>query len=223
MGIHISAELSEGDLARLLNELLPMTLDLDPLGVDSGGRWIRFNEPTLVDFVPNRGLRVQTSAQLQWTALGIKVPVSVTNVELFFEPLIGSDERGPKLLFRPEIKAADFKHLPGFADRALTSLINKALAVQGDILGWHMGESMQHTVPLPPNLTPVSAFAMAAGEVSVEVKERSFLLHLDVELQFSRQRKDAAEITEEDGEEPLEATEGAADTDEAVREHPGES
>lgn len=215
MGIHISAELSEGDLARLLNELLPVTLDLDPLGVDSGRRWIRFNEPTLVDFVPKMGLRVQTSAQLQWTALGIKVPVSVTNVELFVEPLIRSDERGPKLVFRPEIKTADFKHLPGFADRALTSIINTALAAEGDLLGWHMGESLQQTVPLPANLTPVSAFAMSAGDVSVEVKERSFLLHLKVEMQFARQRKDAAEITD-DAEVPSKATHDAADTDEAA-------
>lgn len=193
MSLHITAELSEGDLKRLLAEILPATIDLDPLGADTGKRWIHLDAPHHVDFVAREGVRVRTSAQLQWTALGLKVPVTMHEVHLLVAPVIAQDDRGPKLVFRPTLEKADFKHMPEFVDQAIANRINMSLAAQGELLGWHVGETLQHTVPLPPNLTPVSAFLLNAGAVSVEVTDQCFVLRIEVELQFARMRKDAAQ------------------------------
>ena len=190
MSLHITAQLFEDDLRRLLTELLPSTVDLDPFGADAGRRWIRFEAPQNVDFMAKQGLRVRTSAALQWTALGIKVPVTLNEVTLLIEPMIGEDERGPKLVFRTRIEQADFRLMPTFVDQAITSRINAALEAEGDLLGWHVGETLLQKIPMPKNLKPVDAFQMQAGPVSVEVQEDCFTLRLEVQLKFSRNRQD---------------------------------
>ena len=192
MSLHLTARLSEQELRRLLSEILPATVDLDPLRAESGERWIRFEVPHHVDFVPKLGLRLKTSAQVQWTALGIKVPAHLKEVELLIQPRIDEDERGPKLVFRPLIEKADFHLVPAFVDEAITTRINATLAAQGDLLGWHVGESLLQQVPLPPTVSPISAVQMGAGAVSLQVEDHCFTLHVEVRLNFARARQDTA-------------------------------
>jgi hypothetical protein len=194
MSLHITATLTEDDLVLLLRDLLPATIDLDPLGAEAGRRWIRFDEPHHVDFVPKVGLRVRTSAALQWTAVGIAVPATIREVELLLQPLVTADEQGPKLVFRPMIEKADFKMMPEFVDQAITGRINAMLAAEGDLTGWHFGEGLARRVPLPKNLSPVDAFHLGAGPMEIEVQDRAFVLRLEVNMSFSRNRKDAAAL-----------------------------
>lgn len=190
MAIQLIVELSEQSLIELLSQLLPATVDLDPLNADGGRRWIRIAEAHHVDFVPDVGLRVRTSAALQWTALGIDVPVTLRDVELMFRPVVTNDERGPKLVFQPSIEKADFKLMPAFVDAAITTRLNTALAAEGDLLGWHFGETLTQQIPMPPNLSPVSAMGLAAGALEVKVHEHGLIMKLGLNLSFSRQRKE---------------------------------
>jgi hypothetical protein len=191
MSLHIRAELSEQTLIDLLGQLLPATIDLDPLGADPGRRWIRLERPSFVDFVQDRGLRVRTSATLQWTTLGIAVPITLREADVSITPVVASDERGPKLVFRPSLERADFKLLPDFVDQAITDRINAALAAQGELVGWHFGESLARRVPMPSNLSPVDAMELGGAALRVHVRDRSLVIEAEVALAFTRRRPDA--------------------------------
>lgn len=191
MSLHITAKLAEDDLKALLEDLLPLTIDLDPLGADAGQRWFRIERPSHVDFVPGEGLDVRAEAALQWTAAGFNIPVTIHELALRIEPVIASDEDGPKLVFRPTIEKGDLAWVPSFLDRALVSRINAALVAEGDLLGWHFGRTLAQRVALPRNLSPVNALSIQAGQVRLEVQDTCFLLELEVSLGFERQRPDA--------------------------------
>lgn len=193
MNLQLTAELSEQALTQLLSELLPATIDLDPLGVDSGRRWIRIEAPSHVDFVPDIGLRIRTSAALQWTAVGLAVPVTLRDVQLILRPIVATDERGPKLVLEPSIENADFRFMPTFVDEAIAARINAALAAEGHMIGWHFGETLSHQVPLPANLTPVNAFTLSAGAFDVKVSEHGIVLKLQLNMGFTRLRPEHGE------------------------------
>lgn len=188
MHIQLTAELSEVAVAQLLSEFLPVTVDLDPLGGDGGGRWIRIEQPDSVDFVPDLGLRVRTSATVRWTALGLGVPATVRDAQLLITPEVDADERGPRLVFRPTVEKADFKLLPGFVDQAIASRINRALAAEASLIGWHFGETLTQRLPLPSNLIPLDALHLAAGDLAVTVGEHGMTIGLHLAVSFSRGR-----------------------------------
>lgn len=188
MGVRITCELTEENVRRLLGEFFPATIDLDPLGSDPQRRFIRVARPTHLDFVEGHGVRVRAGADLQWSAIGFAVPVTIHELELLLVPAVTQDERGPKLVFRPTLEHADLALVPSFADAAITRRINAALAAEGDLLAWHFGESLGLTVPLPANLSPVDAMHLSAGEVTIRVQDRVIVTTLDLELSFSRRR-----------------------------------
>lgn len=184
----VTAELSEQAVRLLLGQLMPATVTLDAQGAEAGQRWMRIEPPHHVDFVPAVGLRVRTTATLQWTAVGLAVPATLNEVTLLVRPVVTSGERGPKLVFRPEIEQADVKFLPAFVDEAIAARINSALAAQGDLVAWHFGETLAQRVAMPHNLTPVDAFHLAAGNLDVTVHEQGIVLKLRLEARFSRLR-----------------------------------
>jgi hypothetical protein len=187
MALMITSVLAEAAVSELLGGFFPVTVDLDPLGAEDQ-RWIHIERPHHLDFLAGRGVRVTTSASLRWTALGIGVPARVNEIQLLIVPAIAHDERGPKLVFRPSVERADIKRLPAFLDDAVARRINAALAAEGDLLGWHFGESLGIRVPLPSNLSPVDGVQLGAGEMSIEIQDRAIVLGLEVRIDFSRRR-----------------------------------
>lgn len=190
MSVRITCELTEQAVRDLLEQFFPATADLDPLGTESQRRFVRVNRPTHLDFVAGQGVRVRTSAELQWSAIGFALPVTIHALDLMLVPAITRDDRGPKLVFRPTVESADIKHLPAFVDDAVTRRLNAALAAQGDLLGWHFGESLDLRFPLPGNLSPVDAVQLGAGDMQIVVHDRSIVTTLDLNVSFSRLRKE---------------------------------
>ena len=121
-----------------------------------------------------------------------KVPVTLRDVQLVLRPLVVTDERGPKLVLEPSIENADFRFMPNFVDEAIAGRINAVLAAQGQMIGWHFGESLTHQVPLPVNLSPVNTFNLGAGDFTVAVTDHAIVLKLDVTMGFSRLRPETA-------------------------------
>lgn len=197
MSLRITSELGEDVVRELLEQFFPATVDLNPLQADADAerRWLRIERPHQLDFVAGEGVRVRTAASLQWTAIGFAVPVTVHEIELMIVPAIAQDERGPKLVFRPSVEKADVKRLPAFLDQMVSRRINDALAAEGDLLGWHFGESLDLRVPLPPNLSPVDALQLGAGDMTVAVFDRAIVLTLEVKVAFTRLRVSASTET----------------------------
>lgn len=186
VSLHITAELAEADVRTLLDQLLPLTVDLGALGEEPGRRFLEIERANSVEFVAGQGLRVRTGARVQWTALGLPVPARLNELELVLRPAIEEEEAGPRLVFRPTIENADFRLLPAAVDRAITARINAALDEEAHLLAWHAGQSLARSIALPANLSPKVAFELGAGAATVEVTDRAIVLRLAVTMRFSR-------------------------------------
>lgn len=178
----------------LLNQLLPLTIDLAPED-DDDTRHIHIEQPHHVDFLVSEGLRVHTSAHIRWKAAGVSIPATLKNVELMLRPQIASDERGNRLLFRPSIEHADFKLLPAFVDRRIATRVNQALEAETDRLSWHIDESFARSVPMTKRLQPVTSFDLHVDGASVEVFDDALVLKINVGMRFVRGEEPPAEET----------------------------
>lgn len=186
MRLTITARLDRTAISEILADLLPLTIDLSDEGDPPGDRWIRVEQPHHVDFVADDGLHVHTSAQLRWRAGGVRVPATLQHAELILRPQIARDERGPKLVFAPSLEKADFKLVPAFVDRRIVSRVNAQLALEGDRLAWHFGESLAVAVPMPRHLAPLDAFLLEPGAARVAITAEALELTLDLNVRFSR-------------------------------------
>jgi hypothetical protein len=183
--MRIKATLDEATVAALLDELLPVTVDLDE--TEPGTRWVRVEKPERFDFVAGEGVRVHAAAAIRWTALGIAIPVTVNSLALLLRPGIVSDEqRGGSLVFRPEIEAADLKMVPAFVDARIARSINAELSKQGDRLAWHFGETLALRTPLPSTISPAAQFVLAAQDATVETTNDQLKLELSLSMGFTR-------------------------------------
>jgi hypothetical protein len=198
VSLTVTAKLGQDDVAALLDELLPLKVDLTAEeDEEPGDRWLRIEKAHHVDFVVSEGLRVHTTALVQWRAAGMRLRGNLQSVELLVRPLVESDERGGKLVFRPAVEKLDLKHIPAFVDRRIAGRINQALAAQGDRLGWHFGESLALDLPMPHNLAPVEALALGAGAGTVEVFDDCLVFTLRIETHFKRAAPAVGESSEQ--------------------------
>lgn len=183
--MRIKATLDQATVAALLDELLPVTVDLDD--TEPGTRWVRVEKPEHFDFVAGEGIRVHTAAAITWTALGIAIPATINSIALMLRPAIVSDgQRGGSLVFRPEIEGADLKMVPAFVDAQIARAINAELSKQGDRLAWHFGEALALRTPLPPSISPAAQFELAAQDAVVETTDDQLTLELTLSMRFTR-------------------------------------
>jgi hypothetical protein len=183
--MRIKATLDESTVASLLDQLLPVTIDLHE--TEPGTRWVRVEKPERFDFVAGEGIRVHTAAAIRWTALGIAIPVTIKSIALILRPAIITDEQpGGSLVFRPEIEGTDFKMVPAFVDARIARAINAELSKQGDRLAWPFGTSLALRTPLPPSITPATQFELAAEDAVVETTDHQLTLELTLSMRFTQ-------------------------------------
>jgi len=182
--VHITARLDEATIKQLLAELLPAKILLDEEG--DKGRWVRIEPPGQVDFIADRGLRLQTSGQIQWLAAGLPINLTLNSVQLMLRPEIADDAHGGRLVFRPALEELDLKNVPGFLDRGVAGIINGKLASQGDELAWEFGRSLAVNYPLPPTIVPHEAFQKSVRAAQVAVLHDALELTLTFDMRFSR-------------------------------------
>jgi hypothetical protein len=183
--MRISATLDETAVAALLDELLPVTIDLHP--PEPGTRWVRVEKPDGFDFVAGEGVRIRAAATVQWTALGIAIPVTVNSLALMLRPVIVVDEeRGGSLVFRPEIESADLKMVPAFVDERIARSINAKLAEEGDLAAWNFAQTLAIRSPLPSNISPAAELHIAAGDAVVQADDTQLSLSLTLTMRFAR-------------------------------------
>ena len=182
--MHITARLEEATINELLGELLPAKILLDEEG--DRGRWVRIEPASQVDFIADRGLRLQTSGQIQWIAAGLPINLTLNSVQLMLRPEIVADPHGGRLVFRPALEDLDLKNVPGFLDRGVAGIINGKLASQGDELAWDFGRSLAVNVPLPASIAPLETFQLSVRAARVVVLADALELTLTFDMRFSR-------------------------------------
>ncbi|HXU79809.1 MAG TPA: hypothetical protein VN914_00310 [Polyangia bacterium] len=185
--MHITARLDEATIAQLLGELLPAQILLDDQG--EKGRWIRIEQPRQVDFIADRGLRLQTSGQIQWLAAGLPITVTLNSVQVMLEPQVVEEPAGGRLVFHTSLEDLDLKNVPGFLDRGLLGIINGKLESQGNALAWHFGKSLTVNADLPGSIVPPEAFQMSVRNARVAVLADALELTVGFDMRFSRAGK----------------------------------
>jgi hypothetical protein len=185
--VHITARLEEATIRQLLGELLPATILLDDQG--DRGRWIRIETARGVDFIADRGLRVETSGQIQWSAAGLPINLTLNAVQLLLVPEVVDTPEGGRLVFHPSLEDLDLKNVPGFLDRGVLGIVNGKLDSQGNALAWDFGKSLTVNAPLPASISPPESFQMSVQNARVAILADALELTVTFDMRFSRAGK----------------------------------
>jgi hypothetical protein len=176
----LEAIVREEDLAVLLGELTPLSLALG----DDGRLWL--SEPSDVALVPGAGLRVTCSARIQWSLLGVHVPVKVHTMTVMLKPEAIEGPEGPAVVFGLQVEHADFAVLPDVLDDAVTERINEELRKRRVDLAWRYDRTLGHVFELPGSLDPAEALAVTAQHARVEVTSCAVGLAVEIAVKGRR-------------------------------------
>ena len=182
MSVRITAVLDHATIVGILNELTPLTVHL---GEGHADRWVRVERPESVELVPGVGVRVKTSAKVQWTVAGVHIPFTVRTVTIALQAVADKDGSGRLDVF-PMIEDADLKNIPDLIDDKLVEVINSRLAEQAGKIGWAFAKTLTHALRLPPVLQEASHFTLHPERTQFEVGAREMRMSLDLELHFRR-------------------------------------
>jgi hypothetical protein len=184
MPVRIAAVLDLATVTGLLRELTPFTVNLDEDG--SGDRWMRVDPPESVALVAGMGLRIKTSAHLQWTVAGVKIPVTIRTVTIALGLELTDTKKGIRLCALPRIEDADLKNVPEMIDDKIVDVVNARLAAKAGEIGWTFGDTLTLRLQLPTALASVDAFRMDVSDASLEVGAEAVRLDANLPMHFSR-------------------------------------
>jgi len=148
------------DLIDALQRFTPLELRLGDL--EGKDRTLFIERPERVTLVPERGLRIETTARLKWTVAGISVPVTVQAAQLLLIPEIAQREGRDVLRFQLVLESADLKHVPAFLDAKVVDEVNEALQADDARPTWGFLDTLSFSVGLPARLVSARAFELNA-------------------------------------------------------------
>src|SRR5580658_10570645 len=105
--MRLQATLTRDDLHSLVDELMPVTIRLGQKGK------LSLSDPSRIELVAGRGLRVSCHALGSWEVLGVGVPIALTSLEVLLEPSFAMRPEGDVLVFKLQIVSADIARVPG--------------------------------------------------------------------------------------------------------------
>ena len=150
----IQVSLALDDLTLALSRLTPLEIDLREEG---GPERLLFIEPAAhVELVPDRGLRIATSARLRWTIAGVVIPVTVSSARLLLLPELVTVKDRDALAFSFFLEEADLKHVPAFLDEKVVDQVNDALRKTDARPVWQFLDTLSIGFDMPPTIRPPS-------------------------------------------------------------------
>jgi len=164
----IQAIVTRDEFARAFDDICPAHVEIDE------GRWIDFARPHSVDLIPERGIRVRTEARVLWTVIGIDVPITVIEAELFFLPKIVDRDGVPILSFEVTVGELDLKFIPHLLDAGVATKMNDVLAKAG--LEWDFMETLAWRFQLPKQLSPAESIHLHAKWAEVRITPEAVTL-----------------------------------------------
>jgi hypothetical protein len=147
----LQAIVTPTDLERMLGEITPVRIALDR---DDPDRYLWLDRPSHVETTDGDGIRIVTSARLQWDVIGIKVPVTLRTVSVLVIPSVTRRDGHDVLAFAARIEQADLSSVPEFIEVPLIARVNEALAGEQAQLAWHFTETLDFHFHLPDAMDP---------------------------------------------------------------------
>jgi hypothetical protein len=185
MAVQIQAVLDRATLAQLLAQLTPLIIDLDG-DENHNRRWLEIGAPERLELVAGQGIRLRIAARLQWTVLGVPVPVTILSATMRLDPVIADSPSGGRLNLLATLEDADLKHVPELIEEPIVAHINARLAAKQDAFGWDFGQTLTHSIALPAALAPVRSFELGVRHGSVAVDAEALRLSVELPMKFVR-------------------------------------
>jgi len=170
--MQLNACLSKTDIRILLEQFLPLQIDLD--GKD-GNRLLVFDRLESLSLVAERGIRVELSGEVIWPVLGLEVPVRIKSLSALIRL---SRETRPQanLIVGVELEEADLAWVPGVVDQGITDRINKELRERQSGLTWNFEKLLSHNFALPDALRSAESLKLVVDSSSFQVSDEQIIL-----------------------------------------------
>ena len=184
MPVRIAAVLDLDTVAGLLTDLTPFTVNLG--NEADSDRWMHVERPETLELVAGTGVRIRTSARLQWTVAGVHIPFTIRTVVILLGLELAETAQGGRLCVLPFVEEADLKNVPDMIDDKLVEIVNSRLAAKAGELGWGFGQLLAVRLRLPPELAGVDGFEMDAKNATLRVTADAIHMELDLPMRFTR-------------------------------------
>ena len=172
-----TAAFTREELVRFVSEWLPLKVLLGDFKKED--RYLSLSDPTAIELLPGKGLRLACRAQIRWPIMGLTVPITARELIVVLRPAITTPGGQPALSFGIQIERADLSAVPARLDTALTEALNRALAQRAK-LQWEFGKMLTRSVPLPLMLTTTDSIDLLCDHGVVAVTEEGFTFELGV-------------------------------------------
>jgi hypothetical protein len=202
----LQAILTPTDLEHVLAEITPVQIALDR---EDPGRYLWLDRPSHVETTDGEGIRIVTSARLQWDVIGIKVPVTLRTVTALVIPSVAQRDGHDVLAFSARIEQADLSSIPDFINGALISRVNEALAGDQAQLAWHFTETLDFHFHLPESMDPQRGVRLFARWGAVRTSHEGMAIAASFALDAETPEVASEAIAQRSG---AAAREGRADT-----------
>ncbi|MAQ16423.1 MAG: hypothetical protein CMN30_16730 [Sandaracinus sp.] len=196
--MRVEAHLSHATLARLIRELAPIRIHMAP--PEEGTRWLELEEPSLIQPVPGRGLRLQSSGRFHFDVAGVPLNVRIKRLSLVLEPQIAERDGRRCMVFAIDLEEGDLANVPKLLERPLVKRLNHALSPKNTKMTWNFSETISNRFELPDRLEPLDALAIASRDAEVTVDAEA--LHFVFALELHIERKGELSPVDADGLDP---------------------
>jgi len=175
----LEAVLTKDDLQDVFEQFAPLTIRLGESGE------LTLDAPSDVTFASESGVRVVCSAKLEWSILGLHVPMTIHSLVALITPIIerpGAEDEA--LVFKLALEHADIAALPALFEGSVTARVNEELQKKHVELSWEFRKLLDHVFALPPTLESAGALALRVkGSVVKTTRDAlGFALNLQVDI-----------------------------------------
>lgn len=164
------------ELETLMRQFVPLEVDLS--SIENGKRIITVHRVSKVELVPDEGIRVVGAATVEWTLLGLTVPVMIDDLALRIHLQLDHGQLG----FRFEIECADVRLVPEVVEGLAEGPINQALRAEAAIPAFEFANLLDRRVPLPQMLGPLRDLVLHdhGAFLWIEKETITFMIGIDV-------------------------------------------
>jgi hypothetical protein len=143
----LQAIITPSDLEHVLNEITPMRIALD--GDAPERRYLWLDRPSHMAMTDGHGIRIVTSACLQWDVIGTARPITLRKVTALITPTISQRDGHDVLAFSACIEDADLSSVPEFIEVPILARVNEALQREHAQIAWHFTDTLNFHFNLP--------------------------------------------------------------------------
>lgn len=182
--MRVEAHIEHGTLNRLLHEIAPVRIHMTPPG--EGNRWLELDEPSPVQPIIGRGVRLNAVGRFRFDMMGIPLSVRIQRISLVLEPRVVERNGTPLLAFAIDLEEGDLANVPKLFERPMVKRVNRALSPDNTKMVWAFGDTLTQRFLLPSRIEPLDALSVSSSEAEVTVDAKAVHFAFDLALHIER-------------------------------------